>query len=140
MALVHSEGGEATEALRDGKPALYGQDGKPEGVAVEVADIAIRLMDACEHFNVPLCEEWATLADLPNKATPPTDPIERIGWIHVAIPNITIEEPDWTAAEAVECIERCEAVCQSFGVDLWMVIETKHAFNLTRPYKHGRGA
>ena len=54
MALVHSEVSEALEAHREG--LLGGQEpgGKPVGVASELADIAIRVMDVCEAYGIDL--------------------------------------------------------------------------------------
>lgn len=45
LALIGSELGEATEALRDGKIHMYVKDGKPEGLTVELMDAAIRILD-----------------------------------------------------------------------------------------------
>lgn len=50
IALCHSELSEALEEYRNGSPALwYGDGGKPEGVAVELADCIIRILDYCGH-------------------------------------------------------------------------------------------
>ena len=46
IAWFHSELSEALEQYRDGKPIEYeGEDGKPEGVAVELGDCIIRMLD-----------------------------------------------------------------------------------------------
>lgn len=45
-ALFHSEISEATEEVRRGNPPLYFKDLiKPQGEAVELADVVIRIMD-----------------------------------------------------------------------------------------------
>ena len=53
VALCHSELSEALEADRAGEPAVYlREDGKPDGVAVEMIDCIIRILDWCEHAGV----------------------------------------------------------------------------------------
>jgi len=80
IALIHSEASEALEAVRDDVaplqaivyeyPAVFaaqhglntvsmypdvdGTMGKPVGVASEMADIIIRVLDTCEHFGIPV--------------------------------------------------------------------------------------
>jgi hypothetical protein len=82
VALMHSELSEALESYRDGEPVLWfkhNQDdgyngephqsdpgpltfdgvtalGKPEGAAAEFADAIIRIMDYCQHEEIPLAE------------------------------------------------------------------------------------
>ena len=53
IALCHSELSEALEEYRNGKPMIYyGTDKKPEGVAVEMIDCIIRILDWCGHENI----------------------------------------------------------------------------------------
>jgi len=61
IALVHSELSEALEEYRNGNmdkgyedSVYYGPDGKPEGVGIELADAAIRIMDMCENYGIDL--------------------------------------------------------------------------------------
>ena len=53
IALCHSELSEALEEYRNGKPMIYyGEDEKPEGVAVEIIDCIIRILDWAGHENI----------------------------------------------------------------------------------------
>ena len=53
VALCHSELSEALEADRAGDPLVYRQeDGKPDGVAVEMIDCIIRILDWCGYVGI----------------------------------------------------------------------------------------
>lgn len=55
IALIHSELSEALEEDRQGAPMVYyAVNGKPEGVAVELADAVIRICDLCGYLKIDL--------------------------------------------------------------------------------------
>lgn len=56
IALCHSELSEALEEHRDHKPTLYFSGEKPEGIAVELADCIIRILDYCGHAGIDISE------------------------------------------------------------------------------------
>ncbi len=54
IALCHSELSEALEEYRNGKPFYYEKDGKPEGIATEMVDCIIRILDWACHEDVDI--------------------------------------------------------------------------------------
>lgn len=56
LALIHSEVSEALEEYRNGHPAaeVRIEDGKPEGIPVELADAVIRIFDLCGACGIDL--------------------------------------------------------------------------------------
>jgi NTP pyrophosphatase (non-canonical NTP hydrolase) len=58
VALIHSEVSEALEAHRDGYllDHVAIDNGKPEGIAAEFADVFIRIADVCKQNRIPLLQ------------------------------------------------------------------------------------
>lgn len=62
LMLIVGELVEAHEEIRSGKPSVYEENGKPEGTAVELGDVQIRLGDYAWEFAEPLVEAIETKA------------------------------------------------------------------------------
>jgi NTP pyrophosphatase (non-canonical NTP hydrolase) len=58
FANIHAEVSEAWECYRigDAWDSIYFDNEKPEGIAVELADVLIRIFDLCAAKNIPLEE------------------------------------------------------------------------------------
>lgn len=57
LALVHSEVSEALEEYRNGREATeiyFGDNGKPEGIPIELADVIIRIFDYCGYARIDI--------------------------------------------------------------------------------------
>lgn len=57
IALIMTEASEAIEEIRDGHTVLetyYREDGKPEGVPSEIADVIIRALDFTGYYGIDI--------------------------------------------------------------------------------------
>jgi hypothetical protein len=72
LLLVVCEIAEAYEEFRNHKAPTeiyYGEDGKPEGIPIEIGDAVIRIFDLCEHFGINI-EEAIRIKHEYNKTRP----------------------------------------------------------------------
>ncbi len=142
-ALIHEEISEAFSAWRNNEPAEYVDDnGKPQGVWVELADVVIRCADwmgHMEHETVPsLNTVYSKLKNLLGE-------LEE----HKFAAYITLLHDMLTTAKeslslrsrhlSLEYIVLCiYAMADVRGIDLDAIIDRKCAYNATRPWRHGK--
>lgn len=107
---------------------------KPEGFWVEIADLCIRIMDAIEAYKWEVGHIRDTRIDLGQKIP------ELIADLHKAVSCMILSGSYQWSRQAklyASCvIADCISAAKHNGIDLWALIELKHAYNETRPYRH----
>lgn len=169
LALIHSEWSEALEEARAGRPQVYrlcvdcklgpcavepqqikrcaysDEGRKPEGVAVELIDGVIRILDWFGHDGDRLTakqdagttEEFEHLADMGPVAAElvPEDVPTLVTTLH------SLTSHCWDMDDKFALVTAA-AVALNWvrmqGIDPLEVLLTKHAYNKTRAYKHGK--
>jgi hypothetical protein len=167
MMLASSELAEALEVWRDGKnltESWKNDKGKPEGYPIEMADFVIRVIEtmvACgsnlkASFKLVISRSLMSDADDELNGVP-IHPVENVGESLMIMntkiaaaydlsrdmdfdPNEIYTSP--TGKISFPTVLASAVVCafeesQRAGFDMWKAIEEKHAYNKTRPVRHG---
>lgn len=170
IALCHSELSEALEEYRAKRPMVYfvvemddGKGGtylairediiseedfageKPEGIAVELADCIIRILDwygkeGLDTDALLLEAGIITMCDLP------TPVYGSFGDFIALLHNLlSMAYACWCNASGIsasalrlaKCIREIMAWAKENGVDMERILDMKHEYNKGRPYRHG---
>jgi len=170
IALCHSELSEALEEYRAKRPMVYfvvemddGKGGtylairediiseedfageKPEGIAVELADCIIRILDwygkeGLDTDALLLEAGIITMCDLP------TPVYGSFGDFIALLHNLlSMAYACWCNASGIsasalrlaKCIREIMAWAKENGVDMEHILDMKHEYNKGRPYRHG---
>lgn len=144
-ALIHDEWSEALEEARAGRPLVYMEGDKPEGIAVELMDGCIRILDylalmPAEYISAETVEEavWNGRAVIVMECgceAADVDVEEIVDLLHykVAQSRVGYGKCAYMIALGVAC-----AWVEAHGVDPAALMRQKHAYNLGREYKHGK--
>lgn len=145
IGMLHCELSEALQAERSRLPMFDYQEGKgkPEGVAVELADFVIRLMDWAAGNSV-------TISDKTQRVPVYKSLVRMVNELHGCITQIgcaashmmcTGNPEDVKKLQGVmisNAIESVEQFLKGKSVDLWAVVKAKMDYNRSRPFLHGK--
>lgn len=120
---------EACENWEDGSCATDDMTSKPEGIAVELVDGCIRILDLMAAKGMDFEQAGYIVGG------PRTLP-KLVAVLHYATAKSAESERE-TASWLNGCIEAVREWLDEQGVDFEEVLRTKHEYNKTRPYRHG---
>lgn len=165
VALMHSELSEALEEYRAGRPmvwyaceedesgtmcgdacSLYNlgaeceyRSKKPEGIAVELADCIIRILDWAGHEGVEMDRIFGAVKN--HCPTWEVAPVQKFGdfisGLHNLLSMAYTDEEDMRGIYFCMVIDYIQEALKQSGVDLYTVMRAKMEYNRTRPYRHG---
>ena len=166
VALFHSELSEALEEFRANRPMLYFpckstgrlcvddrkeenttcgsrhencRSEKPEGIAVELVDCVIRILDFLGHENINVDEVIAS--DAPRTDEPKDVPLpEAVADLHYIISHsYEYSKSGCTERNKYLCVavEYIRKWLELHGENMEKIMLIKHEYNRTREYRHG---
>jgi len=140
VALMHSELSEALEEWRAGHglDEVRIENGKPEGVPIEMADAYIRILDTCQELSLPV--ETRLGGPISDKSIPFSADIANLHWgLSQALDDLDLDvtRPEPKSWQLGAVAAEIELVCEKWSIDLEAAIVQKMAYNETRSHRHG---
>ena len=111
---------------------------KPEGIAVELADAVMRILDFCGRYELDI-GNWIGRRER-EALTLPQLVAECHANVSMEFVSGGLDEKPASAIQPfflAECIAEIEFWLKEQGIDLAEIIRLKHEYNKTRPYRHG---
>jgi len=148
IASIHCELSEALQEDRHGSPMVYVDDitldgriedialfdgRKPEGVAVELADFVIRLLDYAVGFKQDLSAYSMIKYYGGRKVIRKADLPTLIVRLHSMVVDVEGDSP--LIGGAIRYVEHW---LDYRGIDLWEIVRIKREYNESRPRLHGK--
>lgn len=140
------------EAADASAPCMHAT-GKPEGIAIELTDAVIRMLDTCGHEQLDINAAMESAPALMNSyarsflrhESATTSFADLLAYLHEVVScahveyRVTQDKAErHTESYFAECILLIsDYVTRNTNTTLMECIQLKHAYNLTRPYRHG---
>lgn len=106
---------------------------KPEGIAIGLADVVIRILDFCGHKDIDIAEILMERRAGNDTLTFPELIAECHSLISGAYKFRKFSRPYYFA----ECVSLIDFWLEENGGNLMEAMKLKHEYNKTRPYRHG---